>query len=199
VTLTGGFPLAPCRPGWLCSLVHHLRALAGIGIAIGALTACGVSTELPKESAQEAVLLRLVATRTDGTPIDLFGLFGRVGDFLVLAENIDTGEQMYFSESGLPPEAAREGWMFLFLATGRYEVIVKPAPDRPASRRFFLAVPAARAVIYGGSLTFTCESGWWKGSRCRPPSEVTDESELAAKIANTMPQEYGPLVTSLLR
>ena len=182
--------------------------MVGIGIAIGALTACGASTGLPKESAHEVVaaenasgvLLRLVATTRDGKLINFserVAIHG-AGDFFVLAENIDTGTQMELSEPSLPPEAASEGWMFLVLAPGRYEVIVKPGLIGPASRRFFLAVPAAGAVIYGGSFAITCERTW-AYTRCGPPSEATDESESAAKIAHAMPQGYGPLMTSLLR
>jgi len=161
------------------------------------------------------VLLRFAATYA-GKPINVFDKVSFpdiyiAGGFSILAENIDTGDQVKVVRPSAPTaESAEAGWVYLLLERGRYHLRVHPgSPLNPVSGRFVLNVPAGGTVIYAGSLPITCDevpgtlktifsgSQMW-GARCSSPLMVTDESELAAEIAQHSFVQYGPLATILM-
>lgn len=210
-----GGALLATQCGRSASLVELLGALIKVTVIVGALTACGASVGPLRGGEQElvvmkkasVVLLRLIATR-DGKPMDFLGkLKGTIldellGEFVILAEDINTGDQLKVARPRAPtPQAAKEGWVYLVLEPGRYYLRVKPWPVSPVSGRFFLSVPAAGTVVYAGSLPFTCSHTGFLATmlECWPPVSVADESELAAHIAQTSFTQYGPFATILLQ
>jgi hypothetical protein len=157
------------------------------------------------------VLLRLVATH-EGDPVNFLGkldiLSVRIfGGFVILVENINTGDQLKVAQPRAPtPQAAKEGWVYLVLEPGRYYLRVKPWLESPTSGRFFLSVPAAGTVVYAGSLPFTCSNTGCvlcrpatTMPRCSPPEAVVDERESAAQISEASFAQHGPFATILMQ
>jgi hypothetical protein len=187
------------------------------------LSGCGVSARQLSGREQEAlraksasiVLFRFAAT-SGGKPVNVFDgvSFPDIyitGGFTILAENIDTGDQVKIVRPHAPTaESAEAGWVYLLLERGRYHVRLHPgSPVSPVSGRYVVRVPAAGAVIYAGSLPITCSEGpgglgrifsdWRRrGPRCLSPGMVRDESEAAAEIARHSFAQYGPLATILM-
>jgi len=212
--------LATQRCGRSGSLVRLLGALMKVVAVVGALTACEIPVGPLRGGEQEVVtmkkssivLLRLVATN-DGKPMEYLNKWNSMWSwpvrlsthFVVLVENIDTGEQV--REIRTPThEAEKEGWVYLLLEPGRYYLRVQPWRNDPVSGRFFLSVPVAGTVVYAGSLPITCAGPitiWIMTNervspQCSPPVTVEDESESAAQIAKASFAQYD-LATILMQ
>ncbi len=217
---TGGTFLATQRCGTSGSLVRLLGALMKVVAVVSALTACGIPVGSLRNGEQEVVtmkqssivLLRLAATY-DGKPMEYLNKWNSMfswavqlmTDFIVLVENIDTGDQVRAIRTPTA-EAEKEGWVYLLLEPGRYYLRVQPWRNDPVSGRFFLSVPVAGTVVYAGSLPITCASPitWWimtherVSPNCVSPVTVEDESESAAQIAKASFAQY-ELATILMQ
>lgn len=204
--------LATQRCGTSGSLVRLLGAVVQVVAVVGALTACGLPVGPLRGSEQEGVtmkkssivLLRLAATH-DGKPMELLnkwsspfaGSVRLMTNFVVLVENIDTGDQVRAFRVPTP-EAEKEGWVYLPLEPGRYYLRIQPWRNDPVSGRFFLSVPVAGTVVYAGSLPITCAgpvtitimTNERVSPHCSPPVTVEDESESAAQIAKASFAQY---------
>lgn len=216
----GGAFLATQRCGTSGCLVRLLGGLMKTVAVVGALTACGFPVGPLRSGEQEVVtmkqssivLLRLVATH-DGKPMEFLNKWNSMKSwsvymmtsFVVLVENIDTGDQV--KEIRAPtPEAEKEGWVYLLLEPGRYYLRVQPWHNDPVSGRFFLSVPVAGTVVYAGSLPITCAGPitFWimtnqrRSPQCSPPVTVADESGSAAQIAKASFAQYD-LATILMQ
>ena len=217
----GGILMATPRCGTSGTLVRLLGVLMNVVAVVGVLTACGLPVGPLKGGEQEVVtmkqssivLLRLVAMH-DGKPMELLSKWNSMWswpvrlmtNFVVLVENIDTGEQV--REIRTPThEAEKEGWVYLLLEPGRYYLRVQPWINDPVSGHFFLSVPVAGTVVYAGSLPITCAGPvtWWImtheqdwSPKCMPPGTVEDESESAAQIAKASFAQYD-LATILMQ
>ena len=208
----GGTTLATQRCGKSASLVRLLDALIKVVAVVSVLTACGMPVgplggseeEVVAMKQSSIVLLRLVATH-DGKPMEYLNKWNSMfswavqlmTDFIVLVENIDTGDQVRAIRTPTP-EAEKEGWVYLLLEPGRYYLRVQPWRNDPISGRFFLSVPGAGTVVYAGSLPITCAGPvtWFNmysersSPKCVPPVSVEDESESAAQIAKGSFAQY---------
>ena len=118
-----GLLLATQRCGMSGSLVRLLGALVQVVAVVGALTACGLPVGPLRGSEQEditikkssIILLRLAATH-DGKPMELLNKWSSpfawsvrlMTNFIVLVENIDTGDQVSAIRAPTP-EAEKEG------------------------------------------------------------------------------------------
>lgn len=160
------------------------------------------------------VLLRFAATTGTGDPVDLLGGIDVLDialfqEFFLLVEDIDTGEQRkVIRPRSLTRDAAREGWVYLVLAPGRYFLRMQPYVHAPISGRFVLRVPPDHAVIYVGSLPLTCrERGWFErvfggpstGTvECSVPTAVVDESQVAIELGLHVLSNYPQPATVLM-
>lgn len=209
----GGTFLAGQQDDLPVSRVRRLATLITAVAVVGVLTACGIPSGQLKPTEQELVakkqssivLLRLVAIH-DGQPMEYLNKWNSMWawpvrlmtHFVVLVENIDTGDQVQAIRTPTP-EAEKEGWVYLVLEPGRYYLRVQPWRNDPVSGHFFLHVPVAGTVVYAGSLPFTCASpvtGWiMTNDRTSPgcvrPRTVNDESEFAARIAKASFEQFG--------
>ncbi len=216
----GSALLVTLRGSRSVSLVRRIGTLMKVAAVVGVLTGCGLPVGPLRETEQEVVtmkqssivLLRLVATH-DGQPIEYLTKWNSalswsirlMTNFLVLVENIDTGDQMKAIRTPTP-EAEKEGWVYLMLEPGRYYLRVQPWINNPVSGRFFLSVPVAGTVVYAGSLPIRCAGPvTWihmtnerRSLDCMPPITVEDESASAAQIAQGSFTQY-ELATILMQ
>jgi len=126
-------------------------------------------------------------------------------NFVVLVENIDSGDQVSTIRSPTP-EAEKEGWVYLLLEPGRYYLRMQPWRNNRISGRFFLSVPVAGTVVYAGSLPIRCASVvtlWIMSNervspQCLPTDTVEDESKSAGQIATASFAQY-EFATILMR
>ena len=207
-----GALLAAQRCGPSGSLVRLLGALVQVVAVVGALTACGLPVGPLRGSEQEditikkssIILLRLAATH-DGKPMELLNKWSSpfawsvrlMTNFIVLVENIDTGDQVSAIRAPTP-EAEKEGWVYLLLEPGRYYVRMQPWRNDRISGRFVLSVPVAGPVVYAGSLPIRCASPVTLSimihervsPHCSPTDTVEDERGSAAQIAKASFAQY---------
>lgn len=170
--------------------------LAGCGASVRGLTEREASDV--EGGRRVIVLLRLVTTSEEGEPVLLlntidFPSLALYGQFFVLVERVETGEQTKIRRPLVPSsEAEAAGWMYLLLPPGRYFLRTQTRLHGPVSGRYFLPVPSNRTLIYAGSLPMTCrgkstaEVIFTKSGRtphCGLPDAVTDERDEAARIA----------------
>ena len=187
-------------------------ALGGCGASLGGLRSGEAATFAEQKAI--VVLLRLIARTATGDPVDLLGgvdslSLAGYGQFFILVEDIDTGVQTKVTRPrSLTQEAARQGWVHLVLAPGRYFLRIQTHLHGPVSGRFTLRVPRGHAVIYAGSLPLTCrKKGWFEAAfskqgvtpECSVPAAVVDESQLAVEFGgralSTHPQPVTVLMT----
>lgn len=190
-----------------------MKSLPGVvwtmGFAATILVGCGVSVGPLRSGDQERiaakrgsiVVLRLLAT-ADGAPVEL--LPHLPGSAILVADNIDTGDQVRDVRS--PTDQSRqEGWIYLVLEPGRYQMRVRLAGGR-ISWRWFVRVPTPGTVLYVGTLPVSClpksrdsAAPHFLGRCWSIDGPVSDESERAAEISQLSFAQYGPPVTVLMQ
>lgn len=99
-------------------------------------------------------------------------------------------------------EAGEEGWRHQFLKPGAYHLSLSPPGSYLPAEIYSFHVSKGDSILYVGSLSVSCMGkqkffGPWI-SKC-PEIKVTDERELAQKIAQTSFSQYGTLSTSLMQ
>ena len=170
------------------------------------------------------VLLRLKVEK-DGEPFNPFNKLvagSGYSYFRLKLANMDKGEYPgYIHQLDGPNvihltsfpslESKREGWMYLFLNPGTYYLSFFPpgskepspfddVPPQVSAFRFY--VPEGKSLMYIGSLSVSCK--WSRGIIRTFIGEsskiiVTDETELAKKIAQASLIKYGRMSTSLMQ
>jgi hypothetical protein len=177
------------------------------------LTGCATTgVRLPSAQDKEAiqlkdktiVLLRLKVEK-DGEPVNLLERHGdlyAIDRFSLNIANMDEEEYPRVIYTYPSLEAREEGWRYQVLKPGTYYLSLFPPGSNLPTEIYRFHVSKGESIMYVGSLSVSCMGkqkffGPWI-SEC-PEINVTDERELAQKIAQASFSQYGSLSTSLMQ